>query len=198
MVQTGGLQYTVTGRALLVGKDLDVELLSGGRRRMDRVLDPEFMAGMTSTPAPELRERRDIARQEETDLSYLCRLLQGRIAIVAAELVSGETESDESFVDRLTSDLAMSLPPQGGQAPVANEPSRIEEHQRYAERLVADVGFLSATAVDSEKTALVLNLLKQEERSVSELRSRIQNVIHTLTMELGSRYRTGQAALRQG
>jgi hypothetical protein len=60
------------------------------------------------------------------------------------------------------------------------------------------VGFLSATAVDSEKTALVLNLLKQEERSVSELRSRIQNVIHTLTMELGSRYRTGQAALRQG
>lgn len=161
---------------------------------MDRVLDPAFVADMGDIAVEELRERRDMARQEEADLSYLRRMLQGRIEIVGAELVSDEADSDQSLVDRLTSVLTLSVPSQGGQARVTQEPTRMEENQRYAERLVADVGLSASARVDGEQAALVLRRLKQEERSVSELRAQVHDVIHALTMELGNRYRTGEAA----
>ena len=161
---------------------------------MDRVLDPSFLEDAANIPIEQLRERRDTARQEEADLSYLRRMLQGRIGIVGAELVSDDADSDQSLVDRLTSVLTLSGPSRADNARVVSEPSRMEENQRYAERLVADVGLPASAGVDGEQAALVLGRLKQEERSVSELRSRVHEVIHALTMELGSRYRAGEGS----
>ena len=57
-----------------------------GNRRIDKVLDPEFVDGLGQISLDELRERRKEAEQEETDLSYMRRLLQGRLDILRAEL----------------------------------------------------------------------------------------------------------------
>ncbi|HWR48122.1 MAG TPA: aerial mycelium formation protein, partial [Pseudonocardiaceae bacterium] len=62
-----------------------IEVWSGGRRRIDRVLDPGYVAGLAELGLGEVRTRRDDAAQEETDLSYLRRLLHARIDIVRAE-----------------------------------------------------------------------------------------------------------------
>ena len=62
-----------------------IEVRPGGRRRIDRVLAPEYVRDLGQLDLAEVRARRDDAAQEETDLSYLRRLLHGRIDIVKAE-----------------------------------------------------------------------------------------------------------------
>ncbi|MDQ4093290.1 MAG: aerial mycelium formation protein, partial [Actinomycetota bacterium] len=58
------------------------EVRPGGRQRIDRVLHPGYVAGLSELALAEVRARRDDAAQEETDLSYLRRLLHARIDIV--------------------------------------------------------------------------------------------------------------------
>ena len=57
---------------------MSVEVVPGGQRRIDRVLDPGFTDGVDRLGLPELRARREEAEAEEADVSYLRRLLQGR------------------------------------------------------------------------------------------------------------------------
>ena len=61
------------------------EYLEGGRRRVDRVLAPEFAGDVDRLDDDELGRRRAEAEQEETDLSYARRLLQGRLDLLRAE-----------------------------------------------------------------------------------------------------------------
>ena len=63
-----------------------------GNRRIDKVLDPEFVEGLRQISLDELRGRRKEAEQEETDLSYMRRLLQGRLDILRAELARREDD----------------------------------------------------------------------------------------------------------
>ena len=52
--------------------------MSGGRRRIDKVLADDFIADLEKIDIGDLRERRLEAEQEEADLSYVRRMLQGR------------------------------------------------------------------------------------------------------------------------
>ena len=56
--------------------------MPGGRRRVDHVLAPEFLEGLSDLPLADLRARRREAEQEEADLSYLRRMLHGRMSII--------------------------------------------------------------------------------------------------------------------
>ena len=59
--------------------------MAGGRRRIDRVLAEDFLADLDSADLETLRAMRAEAEQEEVDLSYVRRLIQGRIDIADAE-----------------------------------------------------------------------------------------------------------------
>ncbi|MGH3743280.1 MAG: hypothetical protein ACRDTP_00285, partial [Mycobacteriales bacterium] len=61
-------------------------VVAGGNRRIDRVLDEAFLDGLGGRSLAEVRQLRDEADQEETDLSYLRRLLQARLDLVNAEI----------------------------------------------------------------------------------------------------------------
>jgi hypothetical protein len=61
------------------------EPIAGGRRRVDRVLGKGFLDDLEALSLQELRERRHDAEQEDADLSYIRRLLQGRLDIIRAE-----------------------------------------------------------------------------------------------------------------
>ena len=58
---------------------MSVDVVPGGQRRIDRVLDPRFTDGVERLDLAELRSRREEAEAEEADVSYLRRLLQGRL-----------------------------------------------------------------------------------------------------------------------
>ena len=168
--------------------------MHAGNRRIDKVLDPEFVDGLGQISLEDLRERRKEAEQEETDLSYMRRLLQGRLDILRAELARRDgTGSD--LVDALPQILAdePSGGPRGLGRHVTAEPSRADAHRRYVEALVADVDLSNPDAHDDASLRRVLETLEAEEHKVSEARRAVQKVMDALTGEVTRRYREGDA-----
>jgi hypothetical protein len=165
-----------------------------GNRRIDKVLDPEFVEGLGAISLADLRERRKEAEQEETDLSYMRRLLQGRLDILRAELARRAGDGSD-LLDALPQILAdePSGGPHGLGRHVTAEPSRADAHRRYVEALVADVDLSNPDAHDDASLRKVLETLEAEEQKASESRRAVQKVMDALTGEVTRRYRDGDA-----
>lgn len=146
---------------------------------------------------PELRALRREARQEEADLSYVRRLLQGRIDILRAELAQRADAADataEPLVDRLSEILA--------DGPSAHRSSarhvtlgtpHAEEYRRLAEDMLGEVALSDLAArTDGELRAARLRLGAYE-RHVSGRRRRLQRTADDCGAEIARRYREGEA-----
>jgi hypothetical protein len=174
-----------------------IEFRQGGRRRIDRVLDPGFLAAIGDRSMEELRAMRDDAAQEETDLSYLRRLLHARMDIVRFEEHRRAGGGDGSVVDALPRILAdNALGPAAGRGRHQTvEPSRAESHRRHVEALLADTGLSDvATLSDAELTECT-EAYAAEESSVSDHRIRVQQVMDACNDEIARRYREGSASV---
>jgi len=178
--------------------DASVGPKSGGRRRIDRVLADDFLEGLTELSLDALRARRADAEQEEADLSYVRRLLQGRMDIVRAELQrrSGGSTSG-SLVDQLAAILADGPPgaPHGLGRHVTVEPSRVDDHRRAVEQLISDVGVSDVVSLDDSSLADALARLAEYERAVSRNRRRVQDAMDSCTAEIARRYKSGEASV---
>jgi hypothetical protein len=165
-----------------------------GNRRIDKVLDPDFVADLQQLGLDELRDRRREAEQEETDLSYVRRLLQGRLDILRAELARRDGDT-ANLIDSLPKILADAPTggPRGLGRHIAVEPSRADAHRRHVEALVADVDLSNPDAHDDASLRRVLATLESEEQKVSEARKQVQRVMDVLTGEVTRRYREGDA-----
>jgi hypothetical protein len=168
--------------------------MPGGHRRIDRVLAPDFLVGIDELPMPELRERRQQAMQEEADLSYIRRMLQGRVEILSQELRGGGELSDEDLVARLTSAMVShgSSSSSASSRHVVVEPSRLAERRRYVERLIADVGLSDVSTMTMAQVSAAVAGLQEQEQIVSRTRSQVHAVIDKLTAEVARRYQSGQ------
>lgn len=177
-----------------------IEFRQGGRRRIDRVLDPGFLAEIGDRSLDELRAMRDDAAQEETDLSYLRRLLHARMDIVRFEehrRADGGGDDGGSVMDALPRILAdNALGPAAGRGRHQTvEPSRAESHRRHVEALLADTGLSDvATLTDAELTESS-DAYAAEEASVSDHRIRVQQVMDACNDEIGRRYKDGSASI---
>ncbi|MBH1937173.1 AmfC protein [Streptomyces sp. AV19] len=142
----------------------------------------------------ELRALRREARQEEADLSYVRRLLQGRIDILRAELAQRADAEAESLVDRLSEILA--------DGPSAHRSSarhvtlgtpHAEEYRRLAEDMLGEVALSDLAArTDGELRAARLRLGTYE-RHVSGRRRQLQRTADDCGAEIARRYREGEA-----
>ena len=169
-----------------------VTALPGGRRRIDRVMAPEFLVGLSELPMTELRERRQTAMQEEADLSYIRRMLQGRIEILSAELDLAPNESDDDLVRRLTEAMVSHAPAPGSSSRhLVAEPTRLAERRRYVERVIADVGLSDVGSMSPDEIRSAIARLDEQEKLVSRTRSEVHEIIDTLTTELAHRYQGG-------
>lgn len=174
------------------------EYMAGGRRRVDRVLAPDYVAGLADLGLDEIRARRAEADQEETDLSYARRLLQGRIDILKAEQdarrgdgpLSGHPKSDAEIAKALAAVLAddRRVDHGLGRHTVAT-PSRVGEHRREAERAVADIS--ASGEMSDDDLAGALAKLTDIEGRVSRVRREVQGVVDALTAEIARRYAEG-------
>lgn len=174
-----------------------IEVRPGGRRRIDRVLDPAFTEGVASRPLAEVRSLRDEAAQEETDLSYLRRLLHGRIDIVKAEQERRACGDATAVVERLVTILAANAvgPAMGSGRYTTLEPSRAEAHRRHVEALVSDVDLSDVGSLPDDRLARALRTYSAEEASVSARRREVQVVMDLLNEEIAGRYRQGSASV---
>jgi hypothetical protein len=171
--------------------------MPGGNRRIDRILAPDFLDRLNEVSLEELRGMRTDAEQEETDLSYLRRLLQGRLDILRAEVARrAGGEDSPSLIDRLPGILAddgVPSAPHGMGRHVTTEPSRADMHRRHVEALVADVDLSNPAGHDDASLARVLEILEREEATVSGNRRAVQSVMDSCTAEIARRYRDGDA-----
>jgi hypothetical protein len=164
-------------------------------RRLDRVLAPEYLLGLARRSLDEVRAMRAETEQEETDLSYLRRLLQGRLDILRAEQARRRGDGPSgSLVDALPEILADDrTAPHGLGRHASVEPSELDSHRRYVEALVSDSEVSDPSRHDDDALARLVDVLEQEEHDVSRKRRSVQAVMDACSAELGRRYRDGAA-----
>ncbi|WP_019818927.1 RsiG family protein [Saccharomonospora saliphila] len=174
-----------------------IEVRPGGRRRIDRVLADGYARDLDRLPMPTLRTRRDEAAQEETDLSYLRRLLHARIDIVRAEQQRRTTGEATSVVEQLSTILADNAlgPATGSGRHQPLEPSRAGEYRRKAEALIGDADLSDVTALSDDTLAGALETYREQERSVSQRRREVQLVVDAFNAEIARRYARGTASV---
>jgi hypothetical protein len=169
-------------------------VVAGGNRRIDKVLSEDYLAGLAELPLAEVRSLRDEAGQEETDLSYLRRLLQGRIDIVGAALARLGGEADGRLVEELPRILAEQSrqPARGLGRHQAVEPSNAGSTRRLEEQ-IASIDVTDVGDRDEASLRALLDDLQQTETRISERRRAVQDVFDAASAEITSRYRSGRA-----
>lgn len=173
--------------------------MTGGKRRIDRVLAEDFASGLGELEMDELRTRRDLSRGEREYLSFLRRLLQGRRDILRDELQRRETGGDAGpLVERITAVLGEG--PRGrsrGEAVTVPLPDEeISLARRRIERLLSDASLSDLEGLSDDDLRATIERIEDEERKVSEARGRVMGVLDRLQGELKRRLRTQLKGLR--
>jgi hypothetical protein len=170
--------------------------LTGGRRRIDKVLANDFTAHLDTIALDDLRERRREAEQEEADLSFVRRMLQGRMDILRAELARRSGGGEAKIVDHLAQVLSDTGRHDHGLGRFLRvEPSRVDEHRRAVEELIADVSVSEVEGHSDDEIRGSLGRLEEFEISISEGRHQVQKAMDALTAEVAGRYKSGSASV---
>jgi hypothetical protein len=182
--------------------------LAGGqethRAPLQRSDSPTLPAGppgadLARLSLPELRALRRDAQRDEADLSYVRRLLQGRIDILRAELARRGTESvvapeDASVVDRL-SEILIDAPARHRSSArhVTVGTPHGEEYRRAAADMLAEVELSDLKARTDQELSVALCRLARYERQASRRRHHLQRTADDCGAEMTRRYREGEA-----
>ncbi|MFJ5674608.1 ABC transporter substrate-binding protein [Streptomyces sp. NPDC093097] len=148
------------------------------------------LSGLT---LPELRVVRRDCQQEEADLSYLRRLLQGRIDILRAE-IARRNGPHSPLLDRLPEILA-DLPSRHRSSArhVTLGPPHSEEYRRLADEMLGEVELSDLTARTDEELHDAMGRLIRYERQISQRRQSLQRTTDDCSAEMARRYREGEA-----
>jgi hypothetical protein len=170
------------------------------RRRIDRVTDPDFLAGLGGRGVQELREMRDDCREEEAHLSFARKILQARLDIIRTVVARrGEGWNAEDLLEGLPEILAdVAQPTTLGQthvAPVTEPRGTTTGGRRTADWLILDASLGRVPDLDDEQLLELVDRLSAEERRVSDLRRVVLDHLDALQAELVRRYATEAGAM---
>ena len=177
-------------------------VVTRGSRRIDKVLAEDYLDGLDALALADVRSLRDEARQEETDLSYVRRMLQGRIDIALAERSRRGASGSKGANDAtpLVDDLPKILgehhrgPARGMGRHQSVEPSNMGSTRRAEEQMAA-VDLTDLEARSDEALGALLAELATAEAEVSQRRRLVQDVVDATSSEIARRYRDGSAAV---
>ncbi|MFF1835381.1 ABC transporter substrate-binding protein [Streptomyces sp. NPDC058231] len=142
---------------------------------------------------PELRTLRRDSQRDEADLSYVRRLVQGRIDILRAELAR-RRDPETPVVDRLSEILADSPSRHRSSARhVTLTTPRSDEFRRLAAETLAEVELSDLDARTDEELHTAMGRLVRYEQQVSRRRHRLQRTADDCSAEIARRYRDGEA-----
>ncbi|MYT20669.1 AmfC protein [Streptomyces sp. SID7760] len=153
----------------------------------------------TALGLPELRTLRRDAQRDEADLSYVRRLLQGRIDILRAELArrsdpEAPVTPEPPVVDRLSEILADAPSSRSASARhVTLCTPHSEEFRLLAAEMLSDVELSDLVArTDGELHEAMARLVGYEQQ-VSRRRQQLQRTADDCSAEITRRYREGEA-----
>ncbi|MGW6455050.1 RsiG family protein [Streptomyces sp. NPDC055078] len=142
---------------------------------------------------PELRTLRRDSQRDEADLSYVRRLLQGRIDILRAELAR-RTDPEAPVVDRLSEILADAPSRHRSSARhVTLSTPYGEEYRRLAAEMLSDVELSDLDARTDQELHEGMRRLIRYEQQVSHRRQLLQRTADDCSAEIARRYREGEA-----
>lgn len=160
-------------------------------------LADDLLAGLADLPIEQVRARRAACQSFENQLSYVRRLVQGRLDIVSSEITARRdgTKDDRTLVQQLTEALSDRITaPGSGHLPTQLEPGEVDP-ELLAEldragppSLVSDPGSMT-----DDQLREVADSLSELERGVSARRRAMFDRIDALQEEVVRRYRSGEA-----
>ncbi len=160
---------------------------------LERLLDPGYLNDLAARDPDALRAMRAEAQRVEAKLSYLRRLVQGRLDIVSAALerraAGGAADDLSVLVDLLPQILAdRERAPGPGRLPTNLVPPDDDDLTDELDA-IGNMGSLPDLSV--EELEEVSERLQTLERKVSTRRRAMFGVIDSLQAELASRYEHG-------
>ncbi|WP_030673493.1 RsiG family protein [Streptomyces cellulosae] len=151
---------------------------------------------------PELRTLRREAQRDEADLSYVRRLLQGRIDILRAELARRTPVGAASVAAQGEASVVERLPEILTDAPARHRSSarhvtlgtpHSEEYRLLAAEMLAEVELSDLDARTDLELNTAMGRLVRYEQQVSRRRQRLQRTADDCSAEIARRYREGEA-----
>ncbi len=168
------------------------------RRRIDVATDESFTQDIEDVPMDELRSRREICDDLDTELSYYRRMLHGRMDLLDFELRRRSGEETRSLIEALPEILADS--PSGRTSnPLDRElsldlPELAGGGKREVDQALSD-GFLAhLPTTETEELQGIREALSETEQIVSDQRRAVYNAHDIITGEITRRYREGSTS----
>lgn len=165
------------------------------RRRIDRITDESFTADLADLPIDDLRSRRTMCDELDTELSYYRRMIHGRMDLLDFELRRRSGEETRSLIEALPEILADS--PSGRMSnPLDRElsldlPELSGAGKRQVDEALSD-GFLThLPSTDTEELESIRSVLTETEQVVSKQRKAVYEAHDIITAEIARRYRAG-------
>jgi hypothetical protein len=165
------------------------------RRRIDIVLEPEFVANVSEASLDELRQRRETAEDVETQISYYRRLLHGRLDLLNFELRRRNGQEERTLIEALPEILATGMT-------FGNEPNlrHIETMppiptttgRRLIDKIMDDGILTQLPELSDEELTEAIDRLGEVEQELSAQRRQLHTVIDALQDEIIARYRSQQ------
>jgi hypothetical protein len=169
-------------------------------RNLDRVFDPSFTDGVDTWTMEHLRTARTDVQTLEDAISMLRRLVQGRLDIIGSELQARTMhDADRTLIDSLVESLAdrsnnhavggrFLLPVSPGEAQTVWAIGR-------ADAAMNGVDIAEVESLDDETLHNVADSLHSLERTVSDERKQLHELLDRLQGEIVRRYRSGEATV---
>jgi anti-sigma-K factor RsiG len=164
------------------------------RRLVERIVDPGFLEGIGDKDLASLRALREEAREGELELSFERRLCQARIDILTAELERRASGEEGDLLARLPQILSKDAMTRSGgealpsRAPNFSIPRNADVPRRRVEEIVGEQTLAKMPTLAPEEIKGIIVSLAEHERSVSERRRNVHEVIDALQAEIVKRY----------
>ncbi|MET9364084.1 ABC transporter substrate-binding protein [Streptomyces sp. NPDC006632] len=156
-------------------------------------LPPQRDHDLAALRLAELRVLRRDAQRDEADLSYVRRLLHGRIDILRAELAR-RTGPQAPVVERLAEILTDAPSSHRASARhVTLSAPRSEEYRVLAAEMDAEIELSDLAARTDEELHTATGRLIRYEQQVSRRRQQLQRTADDCSAEIARRYRDGEA-----
>lgn len=168
---------------------------------LDRILDPSYLDGVVDRSTDELRTLRAECEVLEEGVSYVRRLLQGRL-----DLLRAETERRTDAGDRSTDELARRLGEiLGGHESAAGPlqarstrlrlPPTAAVFEQELDEIADERDLASLASHDTASLAQLVERLSAHERHLSGIRRALFDRIDAVRDELAQRYKDGRATV---
>lgn len=165
------------------------------RRRIDIVLEPEYLDNLSGLDLDELRRRRHTAEDVESQISYYRRLLHGRMDLLNFELRRRGGEEERTLLEALPEILASGMV--FGEEPNLRHietmpPIPSKTGRRLIDAIMDDSVLTQLSDLSDDDVVEALDQIQEVETEMSNQRKQLHAVIDTLQSEIVARYKSEQ------